>query len=144
MRSDTEGRKVTSPPTPLPLIQRRKGITCLKQQQCHSGQQALGEPEIKAFKTNETFQSLMPSWGNCPKLELQLVSPFFTENGGVVSTGSNTRVDHSLWDVLRWGEVRWGDVSSRTHQRPDPVSGTETPTLLPGSRQGCPHLQAPQ
>lgn len=68
----------------------------LKRQQSLSGQQVLEEPEIKAFKAKEGFKGLKQSYGDCLKLQLLLVLPFFEANNGAVSTGSDAQAAQNL------------------------------------------------
>lgn len=69
---------------------------CLKRQQSLSGQQVLEEPEIMAFKAKERFKGLKQSLGDCLKLQLVLVLPFFEAKNGAVSTGNDAQAGQNI------------------------------------------------
>lgn len=73
-----EERPLPTPPLFLSLKKKEKNTNVCEEKPCLSGQHFLDEPEIKAFKAKEVFQSLNQHLGNY----LKTSALFFEANNG--------------------------------------------------------------
>lgn len=73
-----KGHSLPTPPLFLSFKKKEKNTNVCEEKPCLSGQHFLDEPEIKAFKAKEVFQSLNQNLGNY----LKTSALFFEANNG--------------------------------------------------------------